>query len=105
MTSAEKIVMVKAMTDETDDDIISAFLSKAGDEICKIADPYQTSDREEVIGQYGSVQVDIAAYHLNKRGWDFQTAHNENGVSRSYETGGLPDSILKMITPKAGVVS
>lgn len=105
MTDAEKIVMVKAMTDETDEDVISAFLSKAGEEIYLVADPYKTSDKDDVLEEYGGVQADAAAYYINKRGWDFQTAHSENGVSRTYESGGLPDSILRRITPKAGVVS
>lgn len=105
MTDAEKIVMVKAMTDETDEDVISAFLSKAGEEIYLVADPYKTADKDAVLEEYGGVQADAAAYYINKRGWDFQTAHSENGVSRTYESGGLPDSILRRITPKAGVVS
>lgn len=105
MTDAEKIVMVKAMTDETDEDVISAFLSKAGEEIYLVADPYKTTDKDDVLEEYGGVQADAAAYYINKRGWDFQTSHSENGVSRTYESGGLPDSILRRITPKAGVVS
>lgn len=105
MTDAEKIVMVKAMTDETDEDVISAFLSKVGEEIYLVADPYKTADKDDVLAEYGGVQIDAAAYYINKRGWDFQKAHSENGVSRTYESGGLPDSILRQITPKAGVVS
>lgn len=105
MTDAEKIVMVKAMTDETDEDVISAFLSKAGEEIYLVADPYKTADKDDVLEEYGGVQADAAAYYINKRGWDFQTSHSENGVVRSYASGGLPDSILRRITPKAGVVS
>lgn len=104
MTDSEKIVMVKAMTDETDDDVISAFLSKAGEEIYLVADPYKTTEKDDVLGEYGGVQADAAAYYINKRGWDFQTAHSENGVSRTYESGGLPDSILRRIVPKAGAV-
>ena len=104
MTDAEKIVMVKAMTDETDEDVISAFLSKAAEELYKLADPFKTSEKESVVDEYGDVQTDIAAYRSNKRGWDYETSHSENGVSRTYETGDLPDSILRRIVPKAGAV-
>ncbi len=104
MTDAEKIIMVKAMSDETDEGVVSAFLSKAADELYKIADPFKTATKEEIVEENGDVQVDIAAYRLNKRGWDYETSHSENGVSRNYETGDLPDSILRRITPKAGVV-
>ena len=104
MTDAEKHVMVKAMTDETDDDVISAFLSKAADELYKIVDPFMTAEKEDVVDEYGDVQTDIAAYRLNKRGWDYETSHSENGVTRVYETGDLPESILRRLTPKAGGV-
>lgn len=104
MTDAEKIVMVKAMSDETDDAVISAFLSAAGEAIYHYVDPFQTVEKQEVLEQYGFVQVKAAAYYLNKRGWDFESSHSENGIGRSYEAGDLPDSILKELTPKVGVV-
>ena len=105
MTDDEKLVLVQALTGEEDDEIISAFLTKAAYEIYNLADPGRTTDMDSVLAQYGDVQVDIAAYRLNKRGWDYQVSHSENGVTRSYETGDLPDSILRRITPKAWSVS
>lgn len=103
MTEAEKIVLVKAMTDETDDDVISAFLSMAADAICNYVDPFETTDKNAVLSKYGSVQAKAAAYYMNKRGADGQTGHTENGISRSYESGDLPPSLLREITPKVGV--
>ena len=103
MTEAEKIVLVKAMSDETDDGVISAFLSMAADAIYHYVDPYHTSDREAVLMEYGNVQAKAAAYYINKKGWDFQTSHSENGVGRSFESGDLPASILRELTPKVGV--
>ena len=104
MTDAEKIIMVKAMSDETDDSVVSAFLSAAGEAIYHFVDPFMTVEKSEVLEQYGFAQVKAAAYYLNKRGWDFETGHGENGISRSYEAGDLPESILRELTPKAGVV-
>lgn len=103
MTDAEKIVMVKAMSDETDDTIISAFLSMAGDVIYNVVDPFKTCEKTDVLADYGSTQTKLAAYYINKRGWDFETTHTENGVSRMYETGDIPQSIQKELTPKVGV--
>lgn len=105
MTDAEKIAMVKAMTDETDTEVISAFLSKAALELYRLIDPYKTTDKETIVEENVDLQVDIASYRINKRGWDYESSHSENGVTRVYETGDLPDSILRRITPKAGVVS
>ena len=104
MTYEEKITMVKAMSDETDEAVISAFLSKAADELYKIADPFKTTDKETIVEAYSDVQIDIAAYRLNKRGWDYESSHSENGVSRVYETGDLPSSILRRVVQRASAV-
>jgi len=104
MTEAEKIVLVKALSEETDEGIISAFLSMAGDAICNYCDPFTVTNRETILARYGSTQCKAAAYYLNKRGWDFQTSHSENGIARNFESGDLPQSILREITPKAANV-
>ncbi len=104
MTDAEKIIMVKAMSDETDEDVISAFLSMAGDAIYHYADPFQNGVKDDFLDHYGSVQAKAAAYYLNKRGAEGQVSHSENGISRGYENGDLPDSLLKEITPFCGAV-
>lgn len=103
MTEANKIALVTAMTDEEDDDVISAFLEMAGDAIYHYVDPFKTSDKETVLADYGAVQAKAAAYFINKRGADGQTGHSENGISRTYESGDLPPSLLREITPKVGV--
>lgn len=103
MTEANKIALVTAMTDEDDDDVISAFLEMAGDAIYHYVDPFKTTGKAEVLDEYGAVQAKAAAYFINKRGADGQVTHGENGISRSYENGDLPSSLLKEITPKVGV--
>ena len=105
MTDAEKILMVKSLTDETDDNVISAFLSFAGETVYKYVDPFKKSNKEAVLEANASTQVKIAAYYISKRGWDFQISHSENGVVRTYEVGDVPQSILRELTPLAGVVS
>lgn len=104
MTDAEKIALVKAMTDETEDSVVSAFLALAGDAVYHYADPYKTTEKEIVLENYGGVQARAAAYYINKRGADGESSHNENGISRSYEKADLPDSLLREITPICGVV-
>lgn len=105
MTDAEKLIMVKAMTDETNDSVISAFLAMAAEAICHYADPHGTRKPEDVVAGYGGPQCRIAANWLNKRGADGQLAHDENGIMRTYESGDIPVSILREITPIAGVIS
>ena len=98
MTDEQKIEMVAALSDETDEDVISAFLAMAGKAIYRYGDPYRTMTEEEFLALYPDVQVDAAAYKLNKRGWDYEGRHVENGVTREFESGDLPPSILSRIT-------
>lgn len=104
MTESEKIAIVKAMTGETDDSTVSAFLKLAGASICRAAFPYDATVTE-VPEEYAHTHVKAAAYMLNKRGAEGELSHSENGVSRAYETGDLPDSILREIVPKCGVTA
>lgn len=103
MTQEEKITMVKALSNETDDAVISTFLTMAGKALYRHGDPYRTMTEEAFLELYPDVQVDYAAYKIDKRGWDYETRHAENGITREFETGDIPDSILKRITPIAGV--
>ena len=102
MTDAEKILLVKAMTGESADTVVSAYLSMARQAILNRAYPF-LSDAElsemSVPTRYENLQCEIAAYLLNKRGAEGETAHNENGINRSYENGGIPDSMLKQVVP------
>lgn len=103
MTDAEKILMVKAMTDETDDATISAYLYMAGQKILRLAYPYDLTVTE-VPTQYEHVQIDATVYLLNKRGAEGENSHNENGISRSYENADLPASMLRGVVPLCGAV-
>lgn len=102
MTESEKISMLKIMQEEQDDDVLSTYLYLAGRKIILRAFG-DTSTVTEVPEQYSSVQLEIAAYMLNKRGAEGQTSHSENGISRGYENADVPDSMLACITPYARV--
>ena len=102
MTDAEKITMIKLMTDETVDATISAYLKIAGKKILRLAYPYD--DTIDVVPEkYDTLHVDATVYLLNKRGGEGETAHNENGISRTYENADLPNSMLNAITPVVGI--
>lgn len=104
MTHDEKLTALKAMVGGSDtDEVLSAYLNLAGGKIIAKAYPYK-SEVTEVPAQYHYLQVEIAAYMLNKRGAEGQTAHSENGISRSYENADIPSSMLKAITPYCGVI-
>lgn len=103
MKDAEKLKIVKAMTGETDEDTLSTYLSIAGNKVCRKAYPFDPTVTA-VPDQYAHIQVEIAVYLLNKRGAEGQTAHSENGISRSYEDGDVPPTLLRDIVPFAAVM-
>lgn len=104
MTNDEKLAALKAMVGSSDsDEVLSVYLKLAGGKIIAKAFPYQ-NDVTEVPVRYSYLQVEIAAYMLNKRGAEGQTSHSENGISRSYENADIPSSMLKVVTPHVGVI-
>jgi len=52
--------------------------------------------------RYLDLQVRIAVYLYNKMGAEGQLSHSENGVSRTYEAGDVPESLLSQVTPFVG---
>ena len=104
MTEAEKLNMVKSISGETDNDTLTTYLAIAANKVCRKAYPYD--DTITVVpDKYAYTQIEIAVYLLNKRGAEGQTTHSENGISRGYEDGDVPPTLLRDIVPCAGVVS
>ena len=104
MIQEEKLNMLEAMVGGSDtDEVLSAYLLIAGKKIITRAYPYK-SDVTEVPTQYDTLQCEIAAYLMNKRGAEGQTSHTENGINRQYENADVPASMLKSVTPFCGVI-
>ena len=110
MTDAEKLKMLRAMVgnpsgndNDWSDDVLLTFLSLAGQKIIRRVYPY-SSEGKSVPEKYCTLQCEIAQYMLNKRGAEGQTSHSENGISRSYENGDIPESMLSDIIPFCGVI-
>lgn len=102
MTEAEKIEILSAMTDQQGS-VLFAYLAIAEDKVLRKLYPFD-NENKMLPERYHMTQVEIAAYLLNKRGAEGETAHSENGISRSYEDGDVPSSLLRDIVPYAGVV-
>ena len=103
MTPEEKIIMVKTMTDEKDETILSTYLTAAQQIVFEKAYPFGDFP-ETMPAEYDAVHVEITAYMINKRGAEGETVHLENGISRHWEDGSLPPSLLRRITPHAKAV-
>ena len=103
MTDAEKIAMLTTITGETDNDALTSYLFLAGQIILRKAYPYGDGS-EEMPSKYDGLQIEIAAFLLNKRGAEGEVQHSENGVSRIYENGDIPANLLRRIIPEVKVL-
>lgn len=107
MTDTEKLALLRVMVGQANegewtDDTLHSYLKIAGIKIINRAYPYDDTVTEVPV-RYGYLQCEIANYLLNKRGAEGQTSHSENGISRSYESADVPESMLKEVIPKVGV--
>lgn len=59
---------------------------------------------EDIEPRYKDLQIRIAVEMFAKRGAEGETAHSENGISRTYASSNVSEDLLKEITPKTGVV-
>lgn len=104
MTNEEKLAKLRLMLDEGDDTsdaIANAYLAAAEKAVINIAFPYGNGT-EVMPEKYEYEQIEIAAYMLNKRGAEGETAHTEGGTSRTFETGDIPISLRARITAYVG---
>ena len=101
MTDSEKLSMLKVMTDtELSDEVLNVYLTIAGKKILAKAYPYE--EVCAVPAKYHYLQVECAAYMVNKIGADYQLQHSENGITRTYEAPDVPPSMLRTIIPHCG---
>lgn len=103
MSEEEKIAMVKAVSRETDEGTVSAYLAMAGSRICRRAYPFDPTVTD-VPDCYAMTQVEIAVYLLNKRGNEGVISHSENGYSDTFESGDVPEALLRSVVPLCGMV-
>ena len=104
MTEIEKLATLRSLVDESNNDpLLKVYLSIAKNKILNRAYPYDDT-KTEVPTKYAMLKCEIAAYLYNKRGAEGQTAHDENGIKRTYESADVPETMLKQITPHIGVI-
>jgi len=99
----DKLQTLKLLTGATDseDDLLLALLSLAEGKILERLYPYDHS-KETLPTRYVGKQIEIAVYLYNKQGAEGQIVHSENGISRTYESADVPESMLRGIAPFAG---
>lgn len=103
MTESQKTKMLKSMTGETDNDVLTTYLKLAAGIVIRKRYPFG-SESKTMPEEYGDIQVEIAAFLLNKRGAEGESSHTENGITRRYDDGDIPPGILRRITPVGEVL-
>ena len=109
MTIVEKLALCRVMAGQPytsegwTDDILTSYLTVAGQKIINRAYPYDDTVTE-VPRRYGVLQCELAVYLLNKRGAEGETSHSENGITRTYENADIPDSMLEDVIPHCGLL-
>lgn len=102
MTNEQILAMVQARTGVTDTTLLQAYIDDAGQAIINKAYPFLEGITDVPL-KYQHRQVEIAVYLVNKQGAEGQTSHNENGISRSYESASVPKSMLRDVIPIAKI--
>ncbi|SRR5690554_219147 len=99
----DKLQTLKLLTGATDseDGLLLALLSLAEGKILERLYPYDHS-KETLPTRYVGKQIEIAVYLYNKQGAEGQIVHSENGISRTYESADVPESMLRGIAPFVG---
>ena len=106
MNSDEKLLILQKRIepDTASDDLLSELLEMAAAIVLNRRFPFGYAEGTEVPVQYARIQIAIALELYAKRGAEAQTAHSENGISRTYEAGDVSPSLLRQIVPLVGSV-
>lgn len=91
--------------DVPSDDLLLVLLDQAAEIVLNRRYPFGIPSGAVVPKQYELTQCQIAVELFSKMGAEGQTAHDENGIGRTWEAGDVSPSLLKRIIPLAGSVS
>lgn len=106
MTSQEKKAQLAVLIspDTAEDNLLSTLLTLSEGIVLNRRYPFGIPEGATVPTQYEHIQLQIALELFSKMGAEGQTAHNENGINRTYESAGVSASLLRCIVPVVGSV-
>lgn len=107
MNNSKRLETLKSMVGNSapaENETLTVYLSLAEEAVMNKLYPFGNRDNKPIPGKYDYKVCEIACYLFNKRGAEGQTAHSENGISRSYESASIPDSMLKDVISFVGVI-
>lgn len=100
-TNLDKLKTYLKIEDNSEDALLSLLLEQADSKILNKRFPfgYTEDQKAKALIQYADIELDIAIYLYNRRGSEGQTSHGEVGMSRGYESAGVPNSFVADIVP------
>lgn len=106
MTNEEKIsrLAVLISPDTADSELLSILIEQAEGIVLNRRHPFGVPEGATIPAMYEHIQLQVALELFSKMGAEGQTAHNENGISRTYEAADVSPSLLKRIVPVCGSV-
>ena len=106
MTTDEKISRLNVLIspDTAPMSLLESLLGQAEGIIMNRRYPFGPPEGATMPDAYEHIQLQIAVELFSKMGAEGQTAHNENGISRTWEAGDVSPSLLKRIVPVCGSV-
>lgn len=103
MTDAEKLTTLQTLTGDENIDLLQLCLDFAKDKILKKRFPFGGVP-EDFPEEYDQIHLQLAQYLLLRVGAEGETVHLENGISRHWEDGDVPATLMRQITPKGGAL-
>ena len=106
MTDIEKenALSVLILPDTAATDLLNLLVKQAESIVLNKRYPFGVPENATVPAQYEHVQIRIAVELYSKMGAEGQTAHAENGITRTYEAADVSPSLLRQIAPVVGSV-
>ena len=99
----DNLARLKLRTGEPDEAILEDCLESAKAAIMSRRYPYQEWP-DELESRYLDLQFRVALDLYNRIGAENEVAHSENGISRTYESSWISESLLREVTPLTKVV-
>lgn len=95
---------LKIRTGESDDNLLEELLEEAAEVILSLRYPLSPKP-DSVPDEYTGLQVRMAIELYNKIGATGEVGHNENGISRTYDSAWISQELRQEVVPLCGVTS
>lgn len=106
MTNEQKIEKLKVLIspDTATDQLLLYLLEQAEGIILNRRYPFGAPEGAKLSAFHEQIQIRMAVELFGKMGAEGQTAHDENGIKRTWAAGDVSPTLLKTIVPVCGSV-